>query len=138
MVTLWNGGASQVLLRSILSDNSVPAPCCQVGEDRTIALEVPALWDGVAFQALLHQETVPPPLLSRARAALGNAAGVSVSAAGLWEFMALQFGVFLLAVCHLVRPVAALPHELAWPMWHFLVAVRCLERLSAAAPCGLA
>ena len=74
-----------------------------------IALEVPALWDGAAFQALLHQETVPPPLLSRAWAALGNAAGVSVSAAGLWEFMALQFGVFLLAVCHLVRPLAA-PH----------------------------
>eukprot|EP00891_Asterochloris_glomerata_P007466 jgi/Astpho2/7466/fgenesh1_pg.00114_%23_74_t len=76
--------------------------CARVGEDRTVALEVPALWDSAAFQALLHQETVPLPLLSRARAALGNAAGVSVSAAGLWDFMALQFGVFLLAVCHLV------------------------------------
>ena len=114
---LWNGGAAGGLLWSLLSDASVPAPCCQVGENRTVALQVPALWDGAAFQALLHQETVPPPLLSRARAALGNAAGVSVSAAGLWEFMALQFGVFLLAVCHLVRPLAASPCRLAGSMW---------------------
>ncbi len=132
------GRAALALLRSMLSDVSRLAPGCQVGEDRTVALEVPALWDGAAFQALLHQETVPLPLLSRARAALGNAAGVSVSAAGLWDFMALQFGVFLLAVCHLVRPLAASPYRLAWSMLGFLLAVCYVQRLSAAAPGGLA